>query len=133
MRYRSRGWPGWARSGAELSNFLTIKQDSLKELLSEHRKVLNLKKSFTLLKEFTTEELKSLSSQGETLVSFQLPNQFKQKLTNLALGKTSLQQKIQEIMSSNLMAAVLINFKKNKKSNKKRKQSPSFAKQLLNF
>jgi len=98
----------------ELQNFLNLKQESLNELLKEHKKVFFLKKALNELGFFTNFELKKGNLGAEKSLNTAFSQQIQQKLNTLSYLKFNLQQKLQQVMAINLLNAVLVKFKKNK-------------------
>jgi hypothetical protein len=116
----------------ELQNFLTLKQESLTELFHEHKKVSLLKKALISVGVFTNNQLLNTSSNLEKAFYWIFSQQVNQKLKTLSLSTVSLQQKLPSIMSKNILSAVLMKFKKSKKTADKTPQlTPQFINNVL--
>ena len=98
----------------ELQNFLNLKQESLNELLKEYKKVFFLKKALNEIGSFTNLELQKCNVGAEASLNSIFSQQIQQKLKTLSYSKLNLQYKLQQVMASNLLNAVLVTFKKNK-------------------
>jgi F0F1-type ATP synthase membrane subunit b/b' len=98
----------------ELQNFLNLKQESLNELLKEHKKVFFLKKALQELGVFTNSELNKSNLGAEKSLNTVFSQQIQQKLKTLSYLKLNLQQKLQQVMAANLLNAVLVQFNKKK-------------------
>lgn len=100
----------------ELQNFLNIKENSFFELLKEHEKVSGLVKAMKNLDLFTNRELATLNKNGEKTLNTLFTQQIQQKLKTLVFSKGVLQQKLQFLVSENILSNVLLAFKKSKKN-----------------
>jgi len=98
----------------ELQNFLNLKQESLNELLKEYKKVFFLKKALNEIGCFTNLSLKKCNVGAESSLNSIFSQQIQQKLKTLSYSKLNLQYKLQQVMASNLLNAVLVTFKKDK-------------------
>ena len=122
----------------ELENFHRLKEDALQELLSEHRRIEQLKKIFPSIGEFTQNQLSYTSTSGSQ--SIELHNRFseqvQQKLAQLQSSKTLLQQRLQKSIALTIRPLVLAKIKqekKGKKSNLRLSKVSSQVKQSLNL
>lgn len=100
----------------ELQNFLNIKENSFIELLKEHEKVSGLVKAMKNLDVFTNRELATLNKNGEKALTTLFTQQIQQKLKTLVLSKGVLQQKLQYLVSENILSNVLLAFQNSKKN-----------------
>lgn len=98
----------------ELQNFLNLKQSSFNELLIEHNRVSGLVKIMKLLENFTNNELKFLNLNSKNALNNMFINQMQQKLKTLAFSKLMLQQKLQYLLSENILSNVLLAFQQAK-------------------
>lgn len=100
----------------ELENFHRLKEESLLELLSEHKRIDKLKKIFPSLGQFTQNQLSYASSSGSQ--SIELYNRFseqvQQKLAHFQSSKTLLQQRLQKSMALTIRPLVLAKIKQGK-------------------
>ena len=100
----------------ELQNFLNIKENSFFELLKEHEKVSGLVKAMKNLDFFTNRELATLNQNGEKTLNTLFTQQIQQKLKTLVFSKGVLQQKLQFLVSENILSNVLLAFQNSKKN-----------------
>lgn len=100
----------------ELQNFLNIKENSFIELLKEHEKVSGLVKAMKNLDVFTNRELTTLNKNGEKALTTLFTQQIQQKLKTLVFSKGVLQQKLQYLVSENILSNVLLAFQTSKKN-----------------
>ncbi len=96
----------------ELQNFLTIKQDSLTQLLNEHKKISGLFKALNHLELFTNNELIKATFYGEKALLNLFAQQLQSKLKTLGISKMTLQQKLQQLIAENIFSRVLIEFQR---------------------
>lgn len=100
----------------ELQNYLNIKENSFIELLKEHEKVAGLVKAMKNLDVFTNRELVVLNQNGSKALTTLFTQQIQQKLKTLVFSKGVLQQKLQYLLSENIISNVLLAFKNSKKN-----------------
>jgi hypothetical protein len=98
----------------ELQNFLNIKENSFKELLSEHQKVSGLVQALKTLSIFTTNELLTLNSNSQKALKNVFIDQIQMKLKTLVFSKLMLQQKLQYLLSESILANVLLSYQTTK-------------------
>jgi len=98
----------------ELQNFLYIKENSFKELLTEHQKVSGLVKALKTLSHFTTTELSTLNSNSQKALVNVFIDQIYLKLKTLSFSKLMLQQKLQYLISENILSNVLLSYQQTK-------------------
>ena len=98
----------------ELQNFLHIKENSFKELLTEHQKVSGLVKALKTLNSFTTTELSTLNSNSQKALVNVFIDQIYLKLKTLSLSKLMLQQKLQYLLTDNILSNVLLSYQQTK-------------------
>jgi F0F1-type ATP synthase membrane subunit b/b' len=103
---------------SELQNFLTLKQESLQELLKEHHKVSHLKETFGVLSSFTQKELLPIGKSSADSCRSVISQQIEQKLQTLASSRSALQQKLQQLMAKNILSLVLVQISRLEKKNK---------------
>ena len=96
----------------ELQNFLTIKQDSLTQLLNQHKKFSGLLKALNSLELFTNTELVRANIYGEKALTNLFAQQLQYFLKNLTVSKMALQQKLQKLIAENILSGVLIEEKR---------------------
>lgn len=100
----------------ELQNYLNIKENSFRELLKEHDKISGLVKAMKSLDVFTNHELSLLNKNGEKALITLFTQQIQQKLKTLVSSKGVLQQKLQYLVSENILSNVLLAFQNSKKN-----------------
>lgn len=100
----------------ELQNYLNIKENSVIELLKEHEKVFGLVNAMKNLDIFTNRELTTLNKNGEKALTTLFTQQIQQKLKKLVFSKGVLQQKLQYLVSENILSNVLLSFQNSKKN-----------------
>jgi hypothetical protein len=100
----------------ELQNYLNIKQSSFVELLKQHEKVSGLIKAMKILDIFTNRELVALNQNGSKALTNLFTQQIQQKLKTILFSKGVLQQKLQYLLSENILSNVLLAFKNSKKN-----------------
>ena len=100
----------------ELQNFLNIKENSFIELLKEHEKVSGLVKAMKNLDVFTNREFTTLNQNGEKALTTLFTQQIQQKLKTLVFSKGVLQQKLQYLVSENILSNVLLAFQNSKRN-----------------
>jgi len=100
----------------ELQNYLNIKENSFIELLKEHEKVSALVKAMKSLDIFTNRELTTLNKNGEKALTTLFTQQIQQKFKTLVFSKGVLQQKLQYLVSENILSNVLLAFQTGKKN-----------------
>jgi hypothetical protein len=98
----------------ELQNFLTIKEDSFKELLLEHEKVSGLAGGLKNLAIFTTTELEKLNSSTQKALTNIFVEQIGVKLKTLSFSKLMLQQRLQYLLSDDILSNVLLAYHQSK-------------------
>jgi phosphopantetheine adenylyltransferase len=92
----------------ELQNFLNIKEQSFTELLIEHKKVSAIVNTLKGLNVFTNTELVSLKINNQKALKNVFIEQIETKLKTLAFSKLMLQQKLQFLLSENVLLNVLL-------------------------
>ena len=115
----------------QLENFHRLKEDALQELLSLHKRSLQLKTLFPSIKKDTENQLSStISSGSETASSIELDNRFceqiQQKLSTFQSSKALLQQRLQKSIALTIKLQVLGKIQNNKQG----KNSGQIAKQV---
>ena len=115
----------------ELQNFLTIKEDSFKELLLEHQKVSGLAGGLKNLALFTTTELEKLNSNTQKALTNIFVEQIGVKLKTLSFSKLMLQQRLQYLLSEDILSNVLLAYHQSKTD--KTKAAPLSQKTIQNF
>ena len=118
---------------AELQNFFNLRQDSLRELSQEHKRIAHLKNILPALGSFTEKELFSYSSLGGQTLSYTFGQQVQQKLMQLASSRSTLQQRLQKLMADNIQALVLIKIDQAKRSGQGDRLDPKLVKRSLQF
>jgi len=98
----------------ELENFLNLKHHSLKELLQEHSRVSGLVRTMKTLENFTNNELQFLNTNTKNVLTNVFIDQMQQKFKTLSFSKLVLQQKLQYLLSENILANVLLAFQQAK-------------------
>ena len=96
----------------ELQNFLILKENSFKELLSQHQKISGLLKALSVLNAFTKNELNVLNSNGEKALKNLFSSRIDNKLKTLMFSKLMVQQKLQFLLSEKIISNVLVAFPK---------------------
>lgn len=96
----------------ELQNFLILKENSFKELLSQHQKVSGLLKAMGVLNTFTKNELNLLNTNGEKALKNMFSSRIQSKLKTLVFSKLMVQQKLQFLLSEKIISNVLVAFPK---------------------
>lgn len=91
---------------AECQNFLHFKQQSLRELALEHRKIGELQNACTQLMRFTKSTLEQLTRTTSQSLETAFSQQIIQKCGELRGGQ--LQQKLQSLMAHNQLSLVLV-------------------------
>ena len=113
---------------SELQNFLTLKKDCLNELLKQYKKAFLSKQILENLNNFTKLQLKSKSIGSEKALKTIFSQQINHKLKNVSYSNLNLKNKLQEIISDQLLTAVLVkNTKINSKNNTKNKSQLNFS------
>lgn len=102
---------------SELQQFLSLKESNYLELLKEHQKVSGLVKIIKSIDLFTTKECTRLNSNVQKSLNILFITQLQQKLKNLLLLNSILQQKQQNLLSENIFSNVLLSFHKQKSNN----------------
>ena len=97
------------RSGqikVECQNFLQYKEQSLQQLVAEHKKISQLQGALSQLMLFTKETLGQLTKSGVQSLERNFSQQIIQKCNELRAGQ--LQQRLQNIMAHNQLSLVLL-------------------------
>ncbi len=102
---------------SELQNFLTLKKDCLNELLKEYKKASLSKQILQNLTNFTKLQLKNKSKNSEKALKTIFSQQTSHKLRSLSYANFNLKSKLQQIISDQLLTAVLVKSKKLKTKN----------------
>ncbi len=119
---------------SEFQNFLTLKKDCLNELFKEYKKAFLFKQIFQNVADFTKLQLENKSKNYEKALKKIFSQQIIQKLKSFSYANLDLTFKLQQIMSNQLLTAVLVKSKKLKTKNNtqnKLKLNFSFLKQKL--
>ena len=103
---------------SELQNFLTLKQESLQELLKEHHRISHLKATFDGLSSFTQKELLPIGKSSAASCHRLISQQIEQKLQTLAFSRSALQQRLQQLMAKNILSLVLVQIGRLEKKSK---------------
>ena len=115
----------------ELQNFLNIKQQSLTELFQEHQKVSALKSGLQNIALFTTSELEKLNSNIQKALTNTFIDQIVFKMKTLSFSKLMLQQKLQQLLSQDILSIVLLAYQQRKTD--KTKATPVSQKTIQNI
>ena len=94
----------------ELQNFLILKEHSFQELLSQHKKVSGLTRALGALDTFTKNELNLLNTNGDKALKNMFRSRIQNKLKTVAFSKGMVQQKLQFLLSENILSTVLVAF-----------------------
>jgi len=113
---------------SELQNFLTLKKDCLNQLFKEHKKTSLSKQILQNLTNFTNLQLKNKTAGSEKALKTIFSQQINHKLKNLSNLNLNLKSQLQQVISDQLLTAVLVKTNKLKNSNK-----ASAVKPQLNF
>jgi phosphopantetheine adenylyltransferase len=116
----------------ELQNFLNIKEQSFKELLTEHQKVSGLVNGLKNLSLFTTQQISKLNSNTQRALYNVFIEQIQSKLKTLAFSKVMLQQRLQHLISENILSSVLLTYHSSKLDKTKPKVSTVSQKSIQN-
>lgn len=100
----------------ELQNFLSVKEQSFKELLVEHKKLTGLVDGLKNLSFFTLNELTKLNSDSKRILNNIFIDQILLKLKTLSFSKLMLQQKLQYLLAQDILSNVLLVYHENKGS-----------------
>ena len=101
----------------ECQNFLHYKQQSLQELVAEHKKIGQLQSALSQLMHFTKDTIAQLTKTGAQSLETHFSQQMVQKCGELRAGQ--LQQKLQNLMARNTLQLVLVDCAKEKKGGEK--------------
>lgn len=113
---------------SELQNFLTLKKDCLNELFKEYKKAFLCKQILKNLTNFTKLQLKNKSKNSEKALKTIFSQQTNYKLKNISYANLNLKSKLQQIISNQLLTAVLLKSKKLKiKNNTQNKLKLNFS------
>ena len=105
----------------EREDFIVRKERSLQELLQEYKKLLAVKENLQPLSGFTNQQLELAGKSGFLRLDLAFSQQLNDKLSALLGSKTNLQQRLQQVMASNLLDLVLVQlYHSNSKGGKKR-------------
>ena len=104
----------------ELQNFLTLKKDCLSQLFKQHNLTISANSVLESLTNFTKLQLKNKSLGSEKALKTIFSHQLNHKLKNLSISKLDLKQKLQQIISDELLSSILIKHKKLKNQNNKK-------------
>lgn len=116
----------------ELENFHKLKEESLQQLLTEHKRIGHLKQILPAVARFTEQELAYVSSSEGQAVSLhnRFNNQVKEKLGQLQLSKSSLQQRLQKGIAQTIFPLVLAKIIRQQKASGGKGVSSSLSKQV---
>ena len=104
----------------EREHFIVRKEESLQELLQEYQKLLAVEENLRPLSGFTNQQLTLAGKSGYLRLDLAFSQQLNEKLSALLGSKTNLQQRLQQVMSSNLIDLVLVQlYRLNRKGDKK--------------
>ncbi len=118
----------------ELQNLLDLKEECLKELSQEHKKIANLKALLLQLSQFTQSELALSTGSAGTQCSNQFISTIQSQLSFLSASRGTLQQRLQKLVAESIQSLVLTFLSRQRDSNKfsidanKIKKSLSFFK-----
>jgi F0F1-type ATP synthase membrane subunit b/b' len=107
-----------ARSDAiqtELQNYLTLKEDYVQDLLSQHKEQLDLHTALTLLKEFSVTDMHAIGSSRERTLQSLFAHQVQHKLKSLVYANQSFNAKLQSLVALGFRDAVIEEYQKSKK------------------
>ena len=106
---------------AELQNFLKLKKSSLESLYAEHKKVAKLGEILSQVSFFTIGEVKEMDRSGKEGLYAGISSQFLNRLRTLSeeLLSSLLQQKVQEVIATRLLDAVLVKRTEDRTTKKK--------------
>lgn len=94
----------------ELQKFMDLQQESLKEQISEHKKLFQLHSTLQSFTNFTAQELAAMSKRGKIAVNYTFRSQISQKLNTVSsLLSSNTQTLLQQVLSQNILSPVLIN------------------------
>lgn len=102
----------------ELQNLLDLKEECLQELSQEHKKIANLKKLLLQLSDFTQAELALSSGSASTQCSNQFISTIQSQLSFLSASRSTLQQRLQQLVAESIQSLVLTLLSRQGKSNK---------------
>ena len=104
-----------------LENFHRLKEESLQELLSQHKQIEQLKKIFPSVGSFTENQLSytSLSGDQRVVLYNRFCSQILQKLGQFQSSKTLLQQRLQKSIALTIPTLVLAKIKQHAKKGKR--------------
>jgi len=100
----------------ELQNFLTIKEQSYQELVSEHQKISHVVDGLKSVTLFTTAQLQALHSKTQKALQNIFIEHIQSKLKTLAFSNLMLQQQLQYSLSENILSNVLVAYQATKKT-----------------
>lgn len=113
---------------SELQNFLALKKDCLNELFKEYKKASLAKQILQSVTNFTKLQLETKSKNSEKALKTIFSQQITQKLRSLSYANLNLTSKLQQIISNQLLTAVLVKSKKLKvKNNTQNKLTFNFS------
>lgn len=98
----------------ELQNFLNLKKDCLNTLFKVHEKAFLSNTIVNNLTKFTSSKVKSRTKGSEKALRNIFSQQINNKLKNLSYSNLNLKSKLQQIISDQLLTAVLVKNKKTK-------------------
>jgi len=98
----------------ELQNYLQIKEQSLKELLDEHHKVSMVVQGVHNVTGFTTRSLQTLGTHTQKALENIFIHQLQNKLKNLVFSQVMLQQKLQTLVSQDIVSNALVAYHQRK-------------------
>ena len=112
---------------AELQNFLKLKKSSLENLYAEHKKVAKLGKVLSQVSSFTISEINKSTRLGKESLYAGITSQVKNRLTLLSDSSSLLQQKLQQVIASSLLNAVLVKRVKDRQNKGSEKETRARA------
>lgn len=117
----------------ELQNFLLLKEESLKELLQEHKKISQVKTILSSLGSFTETQLSTLSSSGGNFLNSRFALQLQQKVGTLLRSRSTLQQKLQLLIAKNIQPLLITRMEGGQISGKENLIDPKIMKKSIQF
>lgn len=106
----------------EFENFVRSKEESLKELFQEHKRISQVKDVLPSIGALTEQQLSHYTQSGKQALSSLFAQQFAHKLNSLSAMKGTLQQRLQLYIAKNVESLVLIEMRKLLKSGQKKDQ-----------
>lgn len=92
----------------ELQNFLTIKEESLRQLVQEHQKISGIVQGVKNLAGFTAIQVQTLTTTTQKALRNVFTDQIHVKLKTLSFSKLLLQQRLQYLLAEDILSNVLV-------------------------